>query len=186
VEEVNMRTAPRRHLAAATATLALLAGALTLPGSAAQASVGFRDQPFGTIAWTGSTAVVTETGTNGDLYYWWNPGGDTSWHKETVAKSAEYEAPSIGTTSDSVVITAADASGNLDYWYQPYGSSTWHQQPVDAAGHFEEQGASIAVTSDLTMIAGIDNTDSPGDVDYFSQGFGSPTWSIESIQGGCC
>jgi hypothetical protein len=49
------------------------------------------------------------------VYYWWNPGGDTSWHVETVAAasgSVEYSDPTIAWTGSddtgypSVTITA--------------------------------------------------------------------------------
>src|ERR1700735_5626499 len=71
----DMRKASRLGSRAGAGILVVLAGTLALASPAARASVGFRDQTFGTIAWTGSTAVVPQTGTNGDLYYWWNPGG---------------------------------------------------------------------------------------------------------------
>ncbi|HEY1914723.1 MAG TPA: hypothetical protein VGH27_04020 [Streptosporangiaceae bacterium] len=152
-----------------------------------------RDNPCGRARHpevTGTSAVVTESGTNGDLYYWYNPGGDTSWHaRQAVAAGSGdlyYEEPSLAITGNSVVISAASTDGVLYYSYEPFGTSAWHQHLVYAAGDFEEQGASIGVTSSLTMIAGLDNTDTPGDVDYFSQPFGSGTWDIEGIDGGCC
>jgi hypothetical protein len=382
-----MGRASLRRVWAAAGMLAVLVGAtLALPGPPARADVGFRDAPYGTVAWTGSTAVVAETGTNGDLYYWYNPGGNTSWHEQTVAtattqieysdaaiawtgrysKSASsvvivaygdngalyywwqaagtktwhkqtvatgnaYISPTIGTTSDSVVIAAADGNGNVNYWYQPFGhtgwthnkvaagkdtkefdsasigwtgstvviaagttsgdvfywwnpggdttwhkqtvalgagelyyeepslgvakdsvilaavdtfgvvyywyetfststwhqqtvtpttsgygnpsiawsgstalitaangnaglsyfyqyggTTTWHQQTVTPSGQFGEQGASITATSKATVITGIDNTDTPGNVDYYSQTFGTSPWNSETIASSCC
>ena len=104
--------------AAAALVAVASAAAMTLASPAAQAAVGFRDVPYGTIAWTGSSAVVAETGTNGDLYYWYNPGGNTSWHAQTVATATsktEYSDASIAWTgrysssASSVVIAAARA-----------------------------------------------------------------------------
>lgn len=259
-------------LAAAAIVAVAATGVMTLAGPAAQAEVGFRDVPFGTIAWTGSTAVIAETGTNGDLYYWYDPGGNTSWHgetvatatskveysdasiawtgtysssassvviaaeggngdiyywwqaagttqwhKQTVASSGPYFSTTIGTTSDSVVIAASDRNGNEQYWYQPFGATKWTHQKVAAGVDTEEFASasigwtgstvviagdtssgdifywynpggdtSIGATSGATVISGIDNTDSPGTVDYYYQNFGTSPWNAQTIATGCC
>lgn len=68
------------------------------------------------IAWTGSSVVITAANNNGNLCYWWQPAGTTPWNPETVAGGAIYSTRSIAWTGNSVIISAADSYGNVDYW----------------------------------------------------------------------
>jgi hypothetical protein len=168
-----------------------LAGTLGLAAPGAQGAsagprlriVGERDQPYGTIAWTGSIAVITESSTNGDLYYWWNPGGDTRWHQEVVAKassSIQYSDPAIAwtgtydTSNPAVVITATGSNGDLYYWWQKADSKTWHKQLV-AAGTVSRpyRDPSIAATSTSVVIAA---TGSGASLHYWYQLYQTTPW----------
>jgi len=86
------------------------------------------------IAWTGSSVVITSTDSNGNLNYWWHPGGSsTTWHQEQVAAASgqvTYYPVDIAWTGSFVIITGTDSNGHLNYWWQPASGSTWHQGEV--------------------------------------------------------
>lgn len=95
------------------------------------------------IAWTGpvlggpdSYFVITATSKTGELAYWWQLVGSTSWNPETIAsagKHAAYATPAISMTGKSVIITAINTKhGDVDFWYQPFTTNPWHKQLVAA------------------------------------------------------
>jgi hypothetical protein len=90
-----------------------------------------RAAAMGQIAWTGSAVVITATtAEDGNLDYWWQQAGTSTWHPQVVAIGRQYATPAIAWTGSAVVITATDQYGNLDYWWQQAGTSTWHQETV--------------------------------------------------------
>ena len=37
------------------------------------------------IAWTGSSVIISAVDSQGNLDYWWQAAGTTPWHQEVVA-----------------------------------------------------------------------------------------------------
>lgn len=188
-----MRTLSHRSRLLAAGLAGLLTGTLGLATPAAQGApagpraqiVGQRNQPYGTLAWTGKVAVITESGTNGDLYYWWNSGGDTSWHREVVDKASngiQFSDPALAwtgtydTSNPAVVITATGSNGDLYYWWQKAGTTLWHKQLV-AAGDYANP--SVAATSTSVVIAATSLKTS--NLYYWYQTFQTTPWHQQVV-----
>lgn len=101
------------------------------------------------IAWTGKSVVLVASDNpanqGGNLYYFWQKTGTSTWHRELVAAAGcagsgwqpvmtlGYESNAIAWTGDSVIIAAVDIrNGGLYDWWQANGGTTWHQQTVAA------------------------------------------------------
>jgi hypothetical protein len=134
------------------------------------------------IAWTGTSVVITATDSSGNLDYWWEASGTGTWHEQQVAAASTtltYQNPSIAWTGTSVVITATDSSGNLDYWWQASGTGVWNQQQVAAASTtLTYQNPSIAWTGTSEVITA---TDSSGNLDYWWQASGTAPWNEQQV-----
>jgi len=128
------------------------------------------------IAWTGSSVVITAADTNGNLYYWWQAAGATSWHRQPVVPDPEvrYVNPAIAWTGGSVVITATDGDGFLYYWWQKADTTTWHPETV-AAGSTDVryQNPAIAWTGTSVVITA---ADSNGNLNFWWQAADTGTW----------
>jgi hypothetical protein len=78
--------------------------------------------------------VMAGIGPRGQLGFWWQPAGGSSWYPETIAKAgkqAVYASPSISVSGKAVIVAAVNTkSGNLMFWYQLYGATPWHTQLV--------------------------------------------------------
>lgn len=144
------------------------------------------------IAWTGSSVVIAAVrgsglagqppSSNGEavgnLYYWWQAAGASTWNQQTVA-TGFYGTPSIAWTGRAVVITALDQSGNIYYWSQPAGASGWGPPQLVASGSY--QGPSIASAGGSAVITagGPVTSSSPDGVYYWWQAPGP--WTMEQL-----
>jgi hypothetical protein len=126
----------------ASGVLALLLGLGAWLAPAAQASP--RPAPaattypykFSRIAWTGSDEVIAATDSHGDLYYFWQAAGTTTWHKQLVASGTNtlvYSKPSITAAGTTVYIAAVDTAGDL-YYFTKTGTAKWHGLLLSTAG----------------------------------------------------
>jgi hypothetical protein len=67
------------------------------------------------------------------------------------------------------------------------GTKPWHVQTVAPSGEFFYEGAAITGTSGATVIAALLNPgDKPGNVEYFSQAFGTTSWNEQTVAPKCC
>jgi hypothetical protein len=136
-----------RHRLSAGLTLALLLAVLVPAGGPPARADGCFDSFHDSgIAWTGKSVVLVASNQGidgGDLFYFWQKTGTSTWHREHVASGGcigsgfqpltelGYQANGIAWTGDSVIIAAVDQrNGGLYYWWQPNGGTTWHQETV--------------------------------------------------------
>jgi hypothetical protein len=99
----------------------------------------------GGIAWNGSTALLVASPgiEGGNLYYFWQTTGTSTWHKQLVAAGGcpgpglqlvtvlGYRSNAIAWTGNSAIIAAVDQrNGGLYYWWQAAGTTPWHQQTI--------------------------------------------------------
>src|SRR5580658_10531775 len=90
-----------RWLAGVWAVAVVLA-ATVMAGPAQAAPAPFTDSA---VAWTGHTAVVAALNTAGNLDYYYQQDGSTTWNQEVVAKCCYNDsAPSIAQTGNTVSI----------------------------------------------------------------------------------
>ncbi len=120
--------------------LALGVSVLSVPAAgASSASTATVTYKFTTsrVAWTGSRAVIAATDSHGDLYYFWQAAGSTTWHKQVVAQATtgvSFSNPSIAWTGQAVIIVALEASNSVVY-FSPAAGGTWTKpQPVFSYG----------------------------------------------------
>lgn len=163
------------------------------------------------IAWTGRSVVLVASNNpaneGGDLFYFWQTTGTSTWHKELVAAAGcqgagwqpvttlGYQSNAIAWTGASVVIAAVDTrNGGLYYWWQANGSTAWHQQTVAAGppgccsfgsvvnGNVTPYVVgysvpSIAWTGKSVVVAATDSTG----LHYWFQENGKTTWYHELV-----
>jgi hypothetical protein len=85
------------------------------------------------IAWSGSSVLLTAAASNGYLCYWWQAAGTTTWHQELVTSPflgpGWNAAPQLVWTGSDVEIAVAIETGSFpvvaSYW-QAEGSPTWN------------------------------------------------------------
>lgn len=172
----------RISLGAVGALLALMTGlsAWALPARAIQDATTSYPYNFSKIAWAGSAAVIAATDSHGDLYYFWEPSGTTTWHKQLVAaggNGARYTQPSITGTGQLVAIAAIDSGGDLVYFAKQPASTTWARQTVAtaaSAGGYAYEDPSITVGSTGIVLIGVDN--SLGELLSFTFAPGQTKW----------
>jgi hypothetical protein len=147
--------------------------------------LNWQDRP--SIAWTGNSVVIAATGIAGGLYIWSQPVGGTTWTEDVISGSGfAFQNTSIAEAAGSVILAVGDGSGNLDYWWAPNGSTSWHEQRVatstgDQYGDTYYGPPAIAWTGSAAVIAAGNGEDCPStcDLDYWSQAYGSSTWTQE-------
>jgi hypothetical protein len=135
---------------------------------------------MGSMAWTGSSAIITlfggGTGTN--LLYWWQAEDAKEWHQQLVATNlSEYGWPAIAWTGTAVVIAAIDGGGDLYYWWQAAYTTEWHQQLV-ATGLAPATPAAIAWTGNAVVIAAVDSS---GNILYWWQAAYTTEWHQQVV-----
>ena len=157
----------------------------TVPAGRAQAAPA----PFtySAVDWTGSTTIVAAIDNAGDLYYWWEPDGSSTFNQELVATGLDVTgAPAIGWTGNTVII-AASIGTQVDYWYQYAGTQPWHEQRVATAAAGTSWGpAAIGWTGSSVIIAAVDNDASTagGELYYWYEPVGSGTWNQQQVATG--
>ena len=147
-----------------------------------------RSQPtypynFSTIAWTGHDSVIAATDSHGDLYYFWEAAGSTTWHRQLVAKGTKevaYTKPAITWTGHGVGIAVVEGSAGLAYFFQPSGSSKWKYKFV--AFIPEPRTPSLTTAANGTVLIGEDSKE--GKLFAFEQPAGSTVWAGELISSG--
>ena len=168
-----------RSLAVACAAAAT-AGLMALAGPAQAATQGPDAARFdlSSVGWTGSSVIVAGADSSGDLYYWYQPQGTTTWHQQLVASGLDFDGTPQIDWAGSTVIMAVPADGGIDYFYQYAGTRPWHQQQVAAAGRHNYYGTAIGWTGSTVVIASVDES---GDLDYFYQYAGTAPWHEQQV-----
>jgi hypothetical protein len=170
--------------AAVVGVAAFSLGVLALASPAAQASqrpaVGSATTypyNFSRIAWTGSDEVIAATDKHGDLYYFWQASGASTWHKQLVAKTG-YSKPAIAWTGHAVLIAAVTAGGYLVEWTRPSGSPTWSSTEIAAPDPGKYQSPSVTVSADGAIMI---SAYSSGQLESFTQAAGGVTWTLNTV-----
>jgi hypothetical protein len=176
---------------AAVSVAALCLGVLTLAAPAAQASQRLATAPtatypykFSRIAWTGSDEVIAATDSHGDLYYFWQASGSTTWHKQIVAEATSgigYSTPSITAAGSAVHIVAIGGPGNL-YYFTKTGAASWSEVLLSSAGSAGKYQAPSITIGDGSVLISVGNT--AGDLDSFTQAPGSSSWNVQTVAAG--
>jgi hypothetical protein len=140
---------------------------------------GFASRP--SIAWTGSSVLITAAASNGWLYYWWQAAGTATWHQELV--NDEFNAvPQIAWTGSyaEIVASAPDGRG-FNYYWQADGSPTWSSEyEYDPSASFFYP--SIAAGSGSAVIASTSGY--PPDASlWFGTQASVSSWSLQNVDG---
>jgi hypothetical protein len=169
-------------LAGGAAALSL--GMLAVAAPAAQASqrpaagvAATYPYNFSRIAWTGSDEVIAATDSHGDLYYFWQASGTTTWHKQLVARGG-YSKPSIAWTGQAVFIATVTAGGYLVSWTKAPGASTWSSTLIAAPDPGKYQAPSVTVSTDGAIMI---SAYASGQLQSFTQAPGGVTWSQNTV-----
>jgi len=146
---------------------------------------------YPSIAWTGSAVVIAAMQGPGDIVYWWQAAGTATWHKQQVNTNGtrEFSGPSIALAKGNPVIVATDDTTDsatsptyLDYWWLSGASSgSWNlQHPDGGNGNYSgwNDPRSITLAGGSVVIT---TTDACGDLDYWWQQVGTPTWHEERV-----
>jgi hypothetical protein len=129
------------------------------------------------IAWSGSHILIAAVDSHGDLYFFWQKAGTTTWHKQLVAaggKKAAYHSPSITWTGNAVAIAAVDKAGDLVYFRQASGSSKWRDHRVARASSGRFSSPSITALSGAGVLI---SADTPTALVSYEQASGRSTWT---------
>src|SRR5271165_702316 len=179
-QEWRMRANARRGarwLAGGWAVAVALAAAL-MAGPAQAAPAPFT---YSSVAWTGTTAIVAGTDSAGDLYYWYEPDGGSTFTEQLVANGQHITgAPAIGWTGSTVIIAVSQGS-QLDYWYQFAGTRSWHKQQVAAAKGTSYGPPAIGWTGKSVIIAAADSTHT---LDYWYESADTGSWHEQLVLAG--
>jgi hypothetical protein len=136
------------------------------------------------IAWNGSHILIAAVDSHGDLYFFWQQAGTTTWHKQLVAaagKKVAYHSPSITWTGHAVAIAAVDKAGDLVYFSEHSGSSKWRYQRVAKAFGAKFSAPSIAAVSGGPVLISVDK---PGALVSYELATGSTTWTRRIVASG--
>jgi hypothetical protein len=136
---------------------------------------------FSRIAWTGSQEVIAATNSHGDLYYFWQASGTTTWHKQLVAgatSSLAYSKPSITAAGTTVFIAAVDGAGDL-YYFTKTGTASWHGLLLSTDRSSGKYQAPSITTGDGYVLISAGNTG--GDLVTFTLAPGSTSWFEQTV-----
>lgn len=135
-----------------------------------------------------NAVIISATGSDGSVYYWWQAEGTSGWIKQLVGtptfvrgEANAYGEPTMAWTGDAVLIAAADTFGNLDYWWQAKQTTTWHVQHIAAAasdGGIVYTKPAIAWAGDSVAIA---VADTAGSLNYWWQTKNRVPWNRRII-----
>lgn len=138
---------------------------------------------FSRIAWTGSDEVIAATDSHGDLYYFWQASGTTTWHKQLVAAGTStlaYSKPSITAAGTTVYIAAVNGAGDL-YYFTKTGTAAWHGTLLSTGGSGKFQAPSIT-SGDGYVLISAGNT--AGELDTFTLAPGGTSWAEQTAASG--
>jgi LRR adjacent len=142
------------------------------------------------ITWTDdpNAVIISSTGEDGNVYYWWQQEGTTGWMKQLVGAPVfvsgqfnAYSEPTMAWTGDAVIIAAADSFGNLDYWWQAKHKLDWNVQHVAAAasdGGIVYTKPAIAWAGDSVALVAADTA---GSLTYWWQAKNTTPWNRQII-----
>jgi len=142
------------------------------------------------ITWTDdpNAVIISTTGDDGSVSYWWQAEDTGGWTKQLVGAPVfvpgqfnTYSEPTMAWTGDAVIITAADSFGNLDYWWQKKQTLTWNPQHVAQAaldGGIVYTNPAIAWAGDSVAIA---VADTAGSLNYWWQTKDRIPWNKKII-----
>lgn len=167
-----------RWLAGVWAVAVVLAATL-MAGSAQASPVRFT---YGSVGWTGTSAIIAGTDSAGDLYYWSELITSKTFKKQLLATGQHFTgAPAIGWTGSRVIIAVSQGS-QLDYWYQDqHPAGHWHEQLVAAARGTSYGPATIGWTDTSVIIAAVT---SHNNLDYWYEQYGTSTWHEQQVSTG--
>jgi hypothetical protein len=176
----------------ASGMLALLLGLGAWLAPAAQASqrptapsAATYPYKFSRIAWTGSDELIAATDSHGDLYYFWQASGTTTWHKQLVAKGGSglaYKKPSIAWTGHAVAIAAVDASGDLVYFAKTTGATKWRFTLLATSSSGTFQAPAVTAAADGSVLVSAGNT--AGELESFTLAPGATSWAEQTVASG--
>ncbi|HEV3293123.1 MAG TPA: hypothetical protein VG123_29450 [Streptosporangiaceae bacterium] len=140
---------------------------------------------FSRIAWTGSKAVIAAADSHGDLYYFWQAPGSTTWHRQLVAAATShlaYSKPSpIAELNGTLYFAAVDGAGDL-YYFSKTGTAKWSQVLLGSGGATRYQAPS-ATAGDADVLISASNTG--GDLVTFTHFvYGGTTWTEQTAATG--
>jgi hypothetical protein len=131
------------------------------------------------IAFTGSRIAIAATDSHGDLYYFSQKVGTSTWHKQLVASGGHgkaYSKPSIAWTGSTVMIATLDASGDVVAFGKQ--SSTWKRKVVaKAAGHRYQAPSIAAVSGGAVLIT----AGQPGQLSSFELASPGGSWTQQTV-----
>ena len=128
--------------------------------------------------------MIAATDSHGDLYYFWQTAGTTTWHKQLVASATStlaYSKPSITATGTTVYIAAVDTAGDL-YYFTKTGTAKWHGLLLSTAGSPGKYQAPSITTGDGYVLISADNTS--GQLVNFTLAPGSTSWAEQTVATG--
>jgi hypothetical protein len=174
---------------AAVSVAALLVGGLAVAVPAAQASqrpaartAAAYPYTFSRVAWTGAGEVIAATDKHGDLYYFSQVQGSSTWTKQRVAKGTStlaYSKPSITQAGTTVYIVAVDGSGDL-YSFTKTGSAAWQQTLVAPGGSGSKfRAPSVTAAGDGSVLISVGNTH--GELVSFTLPPGDTSWTEQTV-----
>jgi hypothetical protein len=144
----------------------------------------------GSIAASNADIVIAAATTTGAVDSFTQPIGGSGWTQQTVTSAGgPYTSPQIAWTGpvdgeSYDVITAANKAGALGYWWVFDDSGlSWNPETVAANGaEAVYANPGISITSTSVVITAINTK--PGNVMYWSQPFGTNSWSKERVATG--
>jgi hypothetical protein len=183
-----------RWLAGVWAVAVVLA-AVVMAGPAQAAQAPFTNS---TVAWTGHTAVVAAVNNAGNLDYYYQQDGSTTWNQEVVAKCCyNNSAPAIAQTGDTVSIAESGEGGQVNYYYEYDGICLikslcppgWHKQVVATAARGTYYGPVTISWTRSTVIIAADHalaggSGAPTVLDYWWEVAGTTAWHEEQVATG--
>ena len=167
-------------------------GAATWQRQTVQTRAGNGGVALGTpsVAATATSVQVVAEDANGNIWFYQELDGQSSWSAQLVATVAVgsvegVQAPKIawtgvaGHTGTNSVITIADPAGDVLFWYQ--SGSSWFEETVASPTQGVGYGApDLTATSTGVVIAAIGTN---GAFYTFFEPYGGPTWASDGTLG---
>ncbi len=140
-----------------------------------------------TVARVGNSTVIAALGPGGLIKFYWEQIGSTVWHPQSVGYSGA-NTPDVAQVGNSSVIATQGGvipDGSLHFWWQGIGSPTWHGETVAAAQNAPDTAPSVGPPSvaQVGRSAVIASRGPFGELYFWWQAIGSPTWHKEVVDG---
>jgi hypothetical protein len=107
------------------------------------------------IAWSGSSVLITAASQNGNnLYYWWQAAGTSTWHQELVNNGYNLNPHIVWAGNKAEIVTATLGSIGYNYYWQADGSPSWNSYYLDGQNTpLESWYLNIAAAGDSAVMA---------------------------------